>query len=169
MGSDSDIFRGADGNYLAARIADLVCYYYVNQDSEANFAAFRSWSDRLPNICPQGTGTMIWVDAIAARTPPSASVRERYSALAAQNAHRQFARVSIVPAGGFAGATARAVLTGLNLIRRMPFPQYVTHDVRDGIGWLYTKMPPNPARPLASDASAFFEQTIADYRRTHPG
>ncbi len=168
MSSLSDITRGADGHFLAARFADLVCYYYVNQESEANFRHFRDWTAQLEVECPRGTGSLIWVDAIAARHPPSALVRQRYADLSAQNEKRQFAQVSIIQAEGFAGATVRAVLTSLTLIRRVSFPQYVTQDALDGVRWLLGKMPPDPLRPSVKEVRHFFQQTLSEYRQSHP-
>jgi hypothetical protein len=169
MAAQSEVMRGADGKYLAARLHDLVCYYYVNQESEANFRAFSEWTARLPSLCPRGTGTMIWVDAVAALHPPPEPVRRAYSELAAHNASRQFGRVHIVQATGFAGATIRAVLTSLGLIRRSQVRQHYTDDALAGLRWLYAQLPSDPERPSPEAACAFFQQTLDDYRRRFPG
>ena len=169
MSTRQEVMRGADGRFLAARICDLTCYYYVNQESEANFRAFQEWADTLPSKYPRGTGTIVWVDAVAALHPPPESVRKRYGALATRNAVRQFARVSIVQATGFGGATIRAVLTSLNRFQRLPIPQHVTEDPRQGIRWLLTHMPADPNRCSVEDAYQFFQATLDEYRRLHSG
>lgn len=169
MAADSEVTRGADGKYLAARLHDLVCYFYVNRESEANIRAFSAWAERLHQLCPGGTGTIVWIDAAGALHPPAESVRRAYSEIATRNASRQFARVHIVQATGFAGATIRAVLTSLSLIRRLPMPEHYTDDALAGLRWLMAQMPADPTRPSPEAARAFFQQTLDEYRRQYPG
>jgi hypothetical protein len=161
-----DICRGADGRYLAARYHDIVCYYDVNHETDENFRAFVRWSEKLLTIWPRGTGTAIWVDGLAARHPPGPQVRKAYAELAARRSDRQFARVSIIQAEGILGATVRSVLTGLNLLRRTTFPQYVSHDSLDGIRWLCARLPVDPTRPSPEEIHSFFQQTLSDYRKS---
>ena len=167
MLESQEVMRGANGKFLAARIWDMVCYYYVGQDSEANFRAFLAWGDTMPQKCPRGTGTIVWVDEKGALNPPSDAVRKKYADMALRNAPRQFARVSIVQATGFGGATIRAVLTSLQRFQRLPFPQHVTDDPSAGLRWLMARMPVDPARPSVEEAVQFFQTTLDDYRRTH--
>lgn len=168
MSHSHEVMRGVDGLFLAARICDITCYFYVNQDSEANFQAFADWTQTLPEKCPHGTGTVVWVDSAAALHPPSEAMRKRYAELAMKNSSRQFARVSIVQAGGFGGATIRAVLTSLNRFQRLSIPQQVTADALSGMRWLLSQMPPDPSRCSAEEASQFLQATLDEYRRAHP-
>jgi len=50
---EHEIFRGVDGRYLAARICDIVCYFYVNQDSDDNQRAFQSTLDDYRRRYPE--------------------------------------------------------------------------------------------------------------------
>jgi hypothetical protein len=43
---------------------------------------------------------------------------------------------TVVPASGFGGAMIRSVLTGLNLIRRLPFANKVTESVAEGCAFV---------------------------------
>ena len=159
------VFRGVDGLYLAARWHDIVTYFYVDRESPANFKSFEEWVRSLPADYPQGTGAIIWVDAIGAKRPPSAEVRAAYAELAARQQHRHFARLSILEVDGFAGATARAVLTGMNMLKRVSFPQRVVQDPQAGLRWLFGFLPPDSVRGTPEEACRFFQQTLADYRR----
>ncbi len=165
MQETREVMHGANGKFLAARLCDIVCYYYVGQDSDANFRAFEAWSETLTRKCPGGTGTIVWVDEKGALNPPPDEVRKRYADLALRNAHRQFARVSIVQATGFGGATIRAVLTSFQRFQRLPFPQRVADDPTAGLRWLMAQLPADPARPSVEEAVQFFQSTLDDYRR----
>ena len=167
MQETRELMNGVNGKFLAARLYDIVCYYYVGQDSDDNFRAFEAWSNSMPQKCPRGTGTIVWVDEKGALNPPADAVRKKYADLALRNAHRQFARVSIVQATGFGGATIRAVLTSLQRFQRLPFPQHVTDDPSAALRWLMARMPVDPARPSVEEAVQFFQSTLDDYRRIH--
>lgn len=164
MSGHTEVFRGVDGRYLAARWHDLFTYYYVAEDSPENVAAYRSWVVRHKPWYPQGIATTVWVDSVAALNPPSKEVRKIYAEFAASDLIMQRARLNLVEADGFAGATARGVLTGMNLLRRLSFPQHVAKDPVAGMTWLFSVLPPAPERKTPEEAAAFFKGLIVEYR-----
>lgn len=164
MSGHTEVFRGVDGRYLAARWHDLFTYYYVAQDSTENIAAYRSWIVRHKPQFPQGIATTVWVDSVGALNPPSSEVREIYAEVAANSQIVQRARLNLVEAEGFAGATVRGVLTGMNLLRRLSIPQHVAKDPVAGMTWLFSVLPPAAERKTPKEAAAFFKGLIVDYR-----
>ena len=164
MSGLTEVFRGVNGRFLAARWHDLFTYYYVAEDSPENVAAYQSWVVRHKAQFPQGIGTAVWVDSVGALNPPSKQVRERYAEFAASDLIVQRARLNLIEADGFSGATARSVLTGMTLLRRLSFPQHVARDPVDGMSWLFSVMPPAPQRKTPEEAAAFFKAQIVEYR-----
>ncbi len=164
MSGHTEVFRGVNGRYLAARWHDLFTYYYVAEDSPENVAAYRGWVVRHKPQFPQGIATTVWVDSVGARNPPSKRVRESYAEFAASDLIIQRARLNLVEADGFSGATARSVLTGMNLLRRLSFPQHVAKDPVEGMSWLFSVLPPAPERKTPEEAAAFFKAQIVEYR-----
>ena len=164
MSGHTEVFRGVDGRYLAARWHDVFTYYYVAADSPENVAAYRHWVVSHKPQFPQGIATIVWVDSVGALNPPSKEVRRIYAEFTASGLIAQRARLNLIEADGFAGATVRGVLTGMNLLHRPPFPQHVDKDPLAGLLWLFSTLPPAPQRKTPEEAAAFFSALIADYR-----
>lgn len=158
-GKHTEVFRGTDGEFLAARWHDVIVLFYLAQETDANLQAFRAWSQAAGRANPGGSVTAVWIDAYGARHPPSASARAFYSKFTEEREPQVGRRCYIVDCDGFAGATARAVLTGMALLTRKDVPIRVVRDPLDGMRWL-CEHPSSTGRGTPEEALAFFAPLI---------
>lgn len=158
----TEVFRGADGEFLAARWHHMVVLFYLAQETDANMQALRSWSQAIGRAHPAGTTAGVWIDAFGARNPPQARAREFYSQYTDANLLRVVRRAYIVDCDGFAGATVRAVLTGMALLSRKDVPIRVVREPLEGMRWLCD--PPAGTRPgTPEEALAFFAPLLREW------
>jgi hypothetical protein len=81
-----------------------------------------------------GCLTIVPVDA----KPPSQPARKAMSA-ALENAPLR-CLCWLVEGAGFQGAMVRAVITGLRVVGRFPYPTHVTGDLEEAVLWILPKM-----------------------------
>lgn len=83
---------------------------------------------------PQRIGMLTVVDADA--TMPSAEARNLGAAFLAKNSNRIVASAVVHEGSGFKAAAVRAVVTGLSMLARQPFPHKVFSEVQPAASWL---------------------------------
>lgn len=68
-----------------------------------------------------------------------------------------------VEGSGFQAAMVRAVITGLRLVSRPPYPTHIASDLEEAIRWILHKLPGGPERiDSARAAAATIQATRAD-------
>jgi hypothetical protein len=83
---------------------------------------------------PQRIGMLTVVDENA--TMPSSEARNLGAAFLAKNSNRIVASAVVHEGSGFKAAAVRAVVTGLSMLARQPFPHKVVPEVQPATSWL---------------------------------
>jgi hypothetical protein len=83
---------------------------------------------------PERVGMLTIIDEDA--TMPSSEARDIGAAFLAKNRGRIVASAVAHEGSGFKAATVRAIVTGLSLLARQPFPHKVFPDAQQAASWL---------------------------------
>jgi hypothetical protein len=62
----------------------------------------------------------------------------------------------LVEGGGFQGAMARAVFTGLRMFGRYPYATHVATELEDALGWMLARLTVGETRLQEASAGAEF-------------
>ncbi len=102
-----------------------------------------------------GILTIVTADA----SPPADDVRNAMrAAMAGVEGHIKCI-CWLVEAIGFQGAMVRAVLTGLRVLRKHPYPTHVTSEMVDALSWILRQLDGGPRRLAQIQASIAEIQT----------
>jgi hypothetical protein len=110
---------------------------------------------------PGGLGCMVIVPA-GAKPPPDAQRKAIDGVLTRLSSHLR-GLAWVVEGRGFGGAAVRAVLIGLSLYGRRPYPTQVSSSVDDALGWLLTKLGTDADQDAVEAASRRIAEARAEY------
>lgn len=100
---------------------------------------------------PAGIGILVVVPRNA--TPPAEDSRQGIEKTLADIADKIRCVCWLVEGTGFQGGMARAVLNGLRVFNRRPYPTYVSTNLQQALGWVLTHLDGGTARlPQVPDA-----------------
>ncbi|MET0284526.1 MAG: hypothetical protein ABW352_08660 [Polyangiales bacterium] len=119
----------------------------------SDYAELFEIGDELHRRYPFGWGLLIIIPPNA--VPPSEPVRNAINDTL-NHAHDTLRGVSwAIEGGGFQGATARAVLTGMRFLTRAPYDRNISRSVDESLAWLLPMISGADRHPDLSDASSF--------------
>jgi hypothetical protein len=101
--------------------------------SRAEYQPATAFLLRLAHEFPAGIGFVVIVPPNA--TPPSEEARRGIDDVFSALAGKLRSVCWVVEGSGFQASMARAVLTGIRMFRRRPYPTYVTAHLQQGCAW----------------------------------
>jgi hypothetical protein len=119
----------------------------------SDYAELFEIGDELHRHYPDGWGLLIIIPPNA--VPPSEPVR---NAINDTLTHAQATLKAVswtIEGGGFQGATARAVLTGMRFLTRTPYARNICRSIEESLEWLLPQLPGPEHANDVTDASSY--------------
>jgi hypothetical protein len=136
-----------DGSGVVNVLADVVHAVVLRSNS---LALFPLGEEAVRSIRASGVSKVcLLVEISGDAGSPDAAYRRELELFYGRLAPHLHGVAFVLRGKGFSGATARSVLTGLNLIARRPYATTVVSSMPEACAWIERALPPFASRPRA--------------------